>query len=86
MLRENPRILHISCHGLEVLESKESCLLLEKESSENAGEGILVGSKKIQNLMKTMPKLDLVFLAACHSEKIGEVFVNSGARHVICIQ
>ena len=36
--------------------------------------------------MKTMPGLDLVFLAACHSERIGEVFVNSGVKHVICIK
>ena len=52
MLSENPKILHIACHGLKIelkqgfykgkeKIEKENCLLFEKEN----GEGHLVNSK-----------------------------------------
>ena len=54
MMKENPRILHISCHGLNLtlkqgpvydkeLVEKENCLLFEKEN----GEGHLINSKNL---------------------------------------
>ena len=30
--------------------------------------------------------LDVVFLAACHSELIGDMFIKSGVKHVVCIK
>ena len=51
ILQENPKILHISCHGLKVelkrnyldkeKNEKENCLVFEKEN----GEGDLIDSK-----------------------------------------
>ena len=51
MLQENPKILHISCHGLKLdlkrsyldkeKNEKENCLVFEKEN----GEGDLIDSK-----------------------------------------
>ena len=33
-----------------------------------------------------MPKLDVVFVAACDSEIVGRIFLKCGARHVICVK
>ena len=85
MLRAGPRILHISCHG-QVSKSNESCLVLEDKNE--PGKGVLVFQNKIENLLKreTMSNTDLIFLAACHSEKIGELFVRQGIKHVVCVK
>ena len=94
MMKENPRILHISCHGLNltlkhgpVYDServeKETCLLFEKEN----GEGHLVNSKILNQLiLKSAESLDLIVLAACNSEFAGKIFLKCGAKHVICIK
>ena len=51
------------------------------------GEGELVCQIELQNLIrKTMPKLDVVFVAACDSEFVGKIFLKCGARHVICVK
>jgi hypothetical protein len=31
-------------------------------------------------------KFELVFVSSCHSEFAGRVFLNAGAKHVICIK
>lgn len=31
-------------------------------------------------------KIDLIFLAACDSQIIGEVFQSAGVEHIVCIQ
>ena len=31
-------------------------------------------------------KLEFVFVASCHSEVVGEVFLNAGASHVLCVK
>ena len=52
-----------------------------------SGEGDLVKSTKLQKFIKKkIPSLDLVFLAACNSEFIGNIFRESGARHVVCVK
>ena len=83
MLQENPRILHISCHGLKLdLKSvqydkekveKENVLVFEKEN----GEGDLINSKLLNKMIwdKT-PDLDVIFLAACDSEFAGRIFLK----------
>ena len=94
MMKENPRILHISCHGLNLtlkkgpvydkeLVEKENCLLFEKEN----GEGHLINSKNLNQLiLKSVDSLDLIVLAACNSEFAGRIFLKCGAKHVICIK
>lgn len=31
-------------------------------------------------------KLEFVFVASCHSEVVGEVFLEAGASHVLCVK
>ena len=31
-------------------------------------------------------KFEVVFVSSCHSEFAGKVFLNAGAKHVICIR
>ena len=51
------------------------------------GEGDLVGSKKLNELIeKTSGSLDVVFVAACDSEFVGKIFLRCGAKHVICVK
>ena len=30
--------------------------------------------------------IEVVFLAACHSEQIGQLFVDKGVGHVVCVK
>ena len=58
-------------------------LLFENKS----GEGDLVKSSKLETFIKRkIPSLDLVFLAACNSEFIGNIFKSCGAKHVVCVK
>ena len=94
MLNKEPRILHISCHGIEnnilsmganYMELKEegNFLLLEGPT----GEGELVSSRKLHKLITSiLPNLDLVFVAACDSEFVGRIFQKCGAKHVVCVK
>ena len=94
MLRKDPKILHISCHGIvnkkETIngissknQNEESFLLFEGKE----GDGRLLSFAKIKSLVKKIiPNLDIVFVAACHSLKVGEIFQKCGAKHVICVE
>ena len=67
--------------SLEVSELNN--LLFENEK----GEGDLVHQKDLNKLIKSiMPALDVVFVAACQSEFVGEIFQKCGAKHVICVK
>ena len=33
-----------------------------------------------------MPELNVVFVAACQSEFVGEIFKKCGASHVVCVK
>ena len=41
---------------------------------------------QIRKAFKEFDMPDLVILQACHSEKIGDAFLEIGASHVICIR
>ena len=93
MLNKEPRILHISCHGIENKErtmcnytevrQEGNFLLLESET----GEGELVSARRLHKLIKsTLPHLDLVFVAACDSEFVGRIFQQCGVKHVVCVK
>ena len=57
--------------------------MFEKQS----GEGELVSQKSLNKIVKkAVASLELVFVAACDSEFIGNIFHKSGARHVICVK
>jgi len=42
--------------------------------------------KELEDLVKVREnKFEVVFVSSCHSEFAGKVFLNAGAKHVICI-
>ena len=50
--------------------------------------GIRVLKDKINILLSevNLEEIEVVFLAACHSEQIGELFIEKGVGHVICVK
>ena len=62
---------------------KEHFLLFEKQS----GEGELVSQKSLNKIVKrSFSFIELVFVAACDSEFIGNIFHKAQAKHVICVK
>ena len=58
-------------------------MLFEKDN----GEGNLIDSLRLNSIIrKSIPNLDVIFLAACNSEFAGRIFLKCGAKHVICIK
>ena len=54
------------------------------ETDEGAGE--LVSSDHLKSLIeKSKYSFEIVIVAACQSELIGKVFLEGGAKNVICI-
>ena len=81
-IRRAPRVLHISCHGIR-LKDRSSALLFENQY----GAGDLVTEEQLTNLLKSsQKKIELIFLAACDSERIGKIFQKCGIPHVICVK
>ena len=60
----------------------ENCLLFETES----GLGNSVNSQELNNVIKGSPNIEVVFLAVCDSEFAGQIFLQCGAKHVICVK
>ncbi|CDW71451.1 UNKNOWN [Stylonychia lemnae] len=94
ILAQNPLALHFSGHGIE--NNKENFgrrfkqrqadgnyLLFETED----GEGELVSEKTLSEFIHSSnTKLEFVFVASCYSEFAGKIFLNAGAKHVICVK
>jgi hypothetical protein len=88
-----PLGIHFSGHG--ILNNFESVgdyhaqvkdegdfLLFETDD----GDSQLVSRNQLKQLMeKTQAELDFVFVASCHSEFVGRIFLEAGVKHVICI-
>jgi CHAT domain-containing protein len=96
MLKKEPSVIHISCHGLTNIRDNLGSKFEETRDQGNflifetdQGESNLVSHKKLKELLKNeqsrIKEIDLVFLAACTSESNGQLFKELGARHVICI-
>ena len=59
------------------------CLLFENEQ----GEGELVNTQRIKQLLDDFShQIDLVVVAACNSKNVGQVFLDSGVKHVVCVE
>ena len=94
ILTLGPLALHFSGHGLE--NNKENFgrqykqrlsdgnyLLFESQD----GECELVSEKMLQELIQTTKaNLEFVFVASCYSEFAGRIFLNAGAKHVVCVR
>lgn len=80
-----PLILHFSCHGTYDKNSSSYSLCLEKSKDS------CILDHYVENRVRTLiqdskaKKLLIVFISACHSEKIGKVFKKYGAPVVIAI-
>lgn len=66
--------LHISGHG------HPECLVFE----DGAGGAHFLETGVLRDLLPFRETFKLVFVSACHSESIGQQFLNAGARHVVC--
>ena len=51
------------------------------------GAAELASAYKLRELVQNQQKkLNLVVVAACKSESVGEIFLKCGARHVVCVK
>ena len=95
IINKQPRILHISCHGLHddqrmnaspnlhPTEDDYNYLLFENDLAV----GVRISANELLKLVRqTLTSLDLVFVAACDSEIVGKIFQRCGAQHVICVK
>jgi len=50
------------------------------------GNGQLVSEDSLRKLiLRYLPNIGVVVVAACHSEFVGKIFQRIGAKHVVCI-
>lgn len=91
MIRKRPRCLHISCHGFDqegssmklMREEDVRSLLFETEN----GDGKLISQRELNKILRqATTKISVVFVAACMSEFVGEIFRQCDVPHVICSQ
>ena len=83
VIREEPKVLHISCHGndpnddyyLKFEDKGQTRKLTEKELD-----------KKLSESKDILKKIDLVILSSCFSEVAGELFFKYGVKNVIYIK
>jgi hypothetical protein len=85
VLSRRPRILHISCHGAYEVVDGESRFFLYFE--DNKGKLEKFDTKKLKEVLTHTDKagLEVVFVSACYSEPIAEVFREAGVPAVICV-
>ena len=87
IIRKKPKILHISCHGAYKEYKDESRFFLYFEESDGKLEEMDV--QKLSRLLKSSAEeksqIDLVFVSACHSEAVADVFTQAKVPAVICV-
>ena len=83
-LSKEPKILHISSHG-KLSTQKEFSLCLE-----DRGELKEIPQSRLSKILKSyspkLKKIELVFVSTCHSQFLGNLFLENGVKNVICIQ
>ena len=74
-----PHVLHITCHGDYAKGNSTGTLTMETEDGDgrHINQEDLLYNLKLQDIM-------LVFVAACKSDRIGDMLMNSDVSHVIC--
>lgn len=97
ILNKKPMILHFCGHGVENTKVLEG---LDKEEEFVNNDYLLFEDKygraevvscdllkeQIRQSYKGNKNLEFVFVASCHSEVVGEVFLHAGASHVLCVK
>ena len=94
ILTKQPLALHFTGHGIENTKENlgRSYQFRQKEGNfllfeSDDGEAELVSEKTLGELIdSSKTKLEFVFVATCHSEFAGRIFLNAGAKHVICVK
>ena len=81
-IREQPKIMHISCHGSNP-ENGYSLKFEERGAKRNVPEKEL--EEILSKLSEKLKNIDLVFLSSCHSQVAGELFLKYGVKNVIYI-
>ena len=82
LLSSGCRVLHFSGHGI-VDSSGTDYLVFEDKN----GAAHFVSMDALHRLVKAgSDTLDLVFVAACRSKRLGQTFIAAGARFVVCVQ
>ncbi len=86
-IRKYPKILHISSHGIIEIEKKNNKKIFNL-CLEDKGCVYTLSEDRIREILKNekMDLIDLVFIGACHSERLGKIFFESGVKNVICVQ
>jgi hypothetical protein len=94
VITDGPIALHFSGHGIQnapenlgsdyaLHKNKGNILLLEDEQ----GMADYFFEEDIRNMIEmTQTTFEVVFVSSCHSQFAGEVFLNAGAKHVVCIK
>lgn len=85
ILAEKPLALHFTGHGTEtkVGGKIENYLMLEHFD----GEAEHLSEEQLGSIIKaSKAELEFVFVASCYSEFAGKIFLNAGAKHVICVK
>lgn len=88
----NPRAIHFCGHGVKNNEENFGLVANEEVGDflvfeDQFGGADFVSCMTLSKLLnKLKNKLHFAFVASCHSKLVGEVFLNAGALHVICVK
>ena len=85
ILLKKPKILHISCHGEYEEVNGEERFFLHFE--DNDGKLEKFDTQRIRKIFKSdyESQISLVFVSACFSEPVAEVFIEAGVPVVVCV-
>jgi len=83
-LTDNPKIIHISCLGDYDTKSKNFYLAFEKEFTGEEQKFTENSLKEITDSVKGH-HIELAFVNACHSGKMGEIIFKAGVPVVVCV-
>ena len=81
---KQPKILHISSHGIFNEKREYSLYLEEKGVLENISQNEL--KDILSRFSEQLKNIDLVFISSCYSETLGKMFSEYGTKNVIYIQ
>lgn len=87
VIRKKPKILHLTCHGSFQIENNEEVFALNLE--DQLGKLYKYSINDFKQLfhipLSKQEPVDIIFLSACHSESIANVFLETQAKCVICV-
>lgn len=84
VVTQNPKIIHISCHGAFDNEELQQ-FYLAFEQKDTGIEHKFTQEFLAQMLSGQNHEIKVAFISACYSEKIGEIFFKSGIPVVIAV-